>query len=225
MVGTVDYMAPEQIRGGRVDSRTDVYALGCVFFQMLSGRVPYERDNSVAELFAHVWEPPQHSRADCANCTRRSACSAEGDGKGSKRPPPISGRFCPRRCGGLARGALYRPIDCRRRRRRTTPGRTNTGRRRGRALRASHHSAATASLGSVHGRRLPYYPTTPAGAAPQVGGGSSDPAWDSRRWDGGCRRVIRPTSELPERQGRDRSGDPWPRSRHEPRRLSQRRCH
>jgi hypothetical protein len=58
VVGTVDYMAPEQISGGRTDARTDIYALGCVFFQMLTGRVPYERENSVAKLFAHVHEPP-----------------------------------------------------------------------------------------------------------------------------------------------------------------------
>src|ERR1700704_3598477 len=58
VVGTVDYMAPEQITGTRTDARTYVYALGCVFYQMLTGRVPYERDNSVATLFAHVHEPP-----------------------------------------------------------------------------------------------------------------------------------------------------------------------
>jgi Protein kinase domain/CHRD domain len=58
VVGTVDYMAPEQITGGHTDARTDIYALGCVFFQMLSGRVPFERDNSVATLFAHVHESP-----------------------------------------------------------------------------------------------------------------------------------------------------------------------
>ncbi len=60
VVGTVDYMAPEQITGGQTDARTDVYALACVFFQMLTGRVPYNRENSVAKLFAHVHEPPPY---------------------------------------------------------------------------------------------------------------------------------------------------------------------
>ncbi len=64
VVGTVDYMAPEQITGARTDARTDIYALGCVFYQMLTGRVPYERDNSVATLFAHVHEPPPPLEGD-----------------------------------------------------------------------------------------------------------------------------------------------------------------
>jgi serine/threonine protein kinase len=58
VLGTVDYMAPEQVTGGTTDARTDIYALGCVFYQMLTGDVPYERENSVATLFAHVHEPP-----------------------------------------------------------------------------------------------------------------------------------------------------------------------
>jgi serine/threonine protein kinase len=58
VVGTLDYMAPEQITGGYKDARTDIYALGCVFFQMLTGHVPYEREDSVATLYAQVHEPP-----------------------------------------------------------------------------------------------------------------------------------------------------------------------
>jgi serine/threonine protein kinase len=58
VAGTVDYMSPEQITGGTTDARTDIYALGCVFFQMLTGDVPYTRDNSMAVLFAHVNDAP-----------------------------------------------------------------------------------------------------------------------------------------------------------------------
>ena len=67
VVGTVDYMAPEQITGDRTDARTDIYALGCVFYQMLTGRVPFERDNSVATLFAHVHDPPPPLQGDISD--------------------------------------------------------------------------------------------------------------------------------------------------------------
>jgi hypothetical protein len=57
-VGTLDFAAPEQIRGEAVDARTDVYALGAVLFFMLCGRVPFERDSDPARLFAHLSEAP-----------------------------------------------------------------------------------------------------------------------------------------------------------------------
>jgi non-specific serine/threonine protein kinase len=57
-LGTVDYAAPEQIRGEPVDGRSDVYALGCLLFQTLTGRVPYPREDELATLWAHLHEPP-----------------------------------------------------------------------------------------------------------------------------------------------------------------------
>ena len=57
-VGTYDYVAPEQIEGRRVDARTDVYALGCMLFHVLTGTVPFERPTDIAKLWAHVNDPP-----------------------------------------------------------------------------------------------------------------------------------------------------------------------
>jgi predicted Ser/Thr protein kinase len=57
-VGTVDYAAPEQIEGLPVDARTDVYALGCVLYECLAGRAPFDRDAEVAVMHAHLMEQP-----------------------------------------------------------------------------------------------------------------------------------------------------------------------
>jgi Protein kinase domain/SPOR domain len=55
-VGTIDYVAPEQIQSGVVDARTDVYALGCVLFEALTGSVPYP-GNDMQKMWGHVNEP------------------------------------------------------------------------------------------------------------------------------------------------------------------------
>ncbi|MDA0178708.1 protein kinase [Solirubrobacter phytolaccae] len=57
-VGTLDYAAPEQFDAGTVDARTDVYALGCVLYQALSGRVPYPAESDAAKMYAHLQAPP-----------------------------------------------------------------------------------------------------------------------------------------------------------------------
>jgi serine/threonine-protein kinase len=53
-LGTVDYCAPEVIRGERVDGRADVYSLGCVLFRCLAGEPPFAKDSQVASLYAHL---------------------------------------------------------------------------------------------------------------------------------------------------------------------------
>lgn len=57
-MGSPKYMAPEQIRGEEVDGRADIYALGVLLFEMLTGKVPFDRPNSVNILMAHIHEAP-----------------------------------------------------------------------------------------------------------------------------------------------------------------------
>jgi Protein kinase domain len=62
LMGTVDYVAPEQIRGDRLDGRADVYALGCLLFEALTGTLPFTGASDVAVVFAHLQdEPPRAS--------------------------------------------------------------------------------------------------------------------------------------------------------------------
>ena len=62
-MGTVDYVAPEQIQGGEVDGRTDEYSLACVLYQCLTGQVPFDKGTDVATLFGHLQDPPPHVSA------------------------------------------------------------------------------------------------------------------------------------------------------------------
>jgi ABC-type transport system substrate-binding protein len=57
-VGTIDYVPPEQVEGGTVDGRADVYSLGCVLFECLSGERPFDRESELSVLFAHLNDPP-----------------------------------------------------------------------------------------------------------------------------------------------------------------------
>jgi YVTN family beta-propeller protein len=57
LIGTVDYVAPEQIAGDAVEGRADVYSLACVGFHTLAGEPPFRRDTQLATLFAHANDP------------------------------------------------------------------------------------------------------------------------------------------------------------------------
>jgi len=57
-LGTLDYMAPEQVEGGRVDGRADLYALACAAFELLSGAPPFRRGAGMAVVWAKLSESP-----------------------------------------------------------------------------------------------------------------------------------------------------------------------
>ena len=67
VVGTLDYLAPEQIRGDPVDGRTDGYALGCVLYECVPGAPPFRRATEAETMWAHMQEEPRplkgHARA------------------------------------------------------------------------------------------------------------------------------------------------------------------
>ena len=107
-MGTVGYVAPEQIRGKGVDKRTDVYALGCVLFECLTGWQPFRRKDDFATIMAHVNDAPQvvsELRPGMPGGDRRRR--GAGPGEGPRRPlRELRGagrRAAPR--GGRADGA------------------------------------------------------------------------------------------------------------------------
>ena len=63
IIGTVQYMSPEQAKGEKIDARSDIYSLGIVAYEMLSGRVPFMAETDAAILHAHVYEEPPSLRA------------------------------------------------------------------------------------------------------------------------------------------------------------------
>lgn len=84
-LGTCYYMAPEQAVGGQVDERADIYAAGCIFYELLAGRRPFEADDNVAVMFQHL----------------------------HNTPPPLSGNLAPvvSNCMSKDRNARYQKCD------------------------------------------------------------------------------------------------------------------
>jgi serine/threonine protein kinase len=62
MIGTPDYMSPEQVEGSAVDTRTDIYAFGAMLYEILVGRPPFEGDSGLSVALKHKTEPPKSPR-------------------------------------------------------------------------------------------------------------------------------------------------------------------
>src|SRR3954454_22740551 len=71
VLGTSDYIAPEQAQGQRVDEQTDVYSLGVVLYELLTNEVPFPAENFVAVAMRHINEPPPSVRAVRADVSPR----------------------------------------------------------------------------------------------------------------------------------------------------------
>src|SRR5215469_7468003 len=143
VVGTLDYIAPEQIEGRAVDGRTDLYALACAAFELLSGAPPFKRDGGLAVVWAQLSEPPPPLTA-----RRAGLPSAVDDVLARAMAKSPADRY--RRCGEFA-AALREALGLR-------PGeRGRTGER--------EPSPPATQLAVVHAD----LPSGPAGDAPWVG--------------------------------------------------------
>ena len=93
-LGSLDYMAPEQIRGEDVSAATDIYALGCVIHECLTGTPPFGGRPSMRVLFAHLQEePPDLSEARKDITPRRREGDQPGDGEGAGGPSRLRRRL------------------------------------------------------------------------------------------------------------------------------------
>lgn len=121
-IGTPDYMAPEQLENAVLTGRADIYSLGCVLFEMLTGRIPYPDGSPVHKLYAHVNEPrprpsqhgvdpafdpviaramakrPEHRYSRPAQLAAATRAAADADAAAGVPPasaPPAPGRAAP----------------------------------------------------------------------------------------------------------------------------------
>jgi Tfp pilus assembly protein PilF/predicted Ser/Thr protein kinase len=79
LVGTPQYISPEQARGEKLDARTDIYSLGVVLFEMLTGKVPYDADTPYAVIHDHIFSPlplPTEFKADIPEAVEKVVLKA-----------------------------------------------------------------------------------------------------------------------------------------------------
>ena len=107
-VGTIDYVAPEQIQAGKVDARTDVYALGCVLYEALSGSVPYA-GNDMQKMWGHVNEPFPALELEGERREALAAVVARATAKDPAERYPSAGDFARAASAAAAGGQIESP--------------------------------------------------------------------------------------------------------------------
>ena len=101
VIGTAQYLSPEQARGETVDSRSDIYSAGCLLYELLVGRPPFQGDSPVSVAYQHVREapvPPSQLDPEITAGDGRRSCSRRW-----RRTPPTATRR-PRRCAPTSDG-------------------------------------------------------------------------------------------------------------------------
>ena len=104
LIGTIDYISPEQARALPATTASDVYSLACVFYECLTGEVPFDRASEPAVLYAHMIDPPprlSERRPDLPGALDEVIVAA---GKGRRRQAGLGGGPIRRRSGRWARG-------------------------------------------------------------------------------------------------------------------------
>jgi len=191
-VGTVDYIAPEQVEGRRLDARADVYALGCVTYELLSGKVPFPRDSDVAKIFAHVNDPPPRLEdvpEPLAAAVQRAMAKRPEDrflsagDFGRAVAAGAEGRIATAGDRTVATGAAavagaYEPTELAGRTPVPLTGGAPT--ETGRPVPAAGEAAATAGRAPSAPPRAPAPPTPPSSGAPTRAGRGAPPG--KRRW-------------------------------------------
>ena len=89
IMGTVDYISPEQARGGEVDARSDLYSFGVLLYQMLSGQLPFNANSPTSMIFQHVYEAPHTAPPTLTRIAAdRGSSHRQINGQGSEGPLP-----------------------------------------------------------------------------------------------------------------------------------------
>ena len=93
VVGTLDYIAPEQIRGGEASTASDVYAFAAVLYETLTGQVPFPRSTEAALLYAHISDPGRERQKSAARPAGGAGRGDRGSGSRSSRASARSRRW------------------------------------------------------------------------------------------------------------------------------------